>query len=198
MFQFPSNGKVHGKGPTAPLIRQSLYYVSIPFKREGTWKVGTRTALVRTVDRFQFPSNGKVHQKANPTNSLTLTTKISFNSLQTGRYIKRFSNRYSNTAPYESFNSLQTGRYIKSIPRRVCILRGTLVSIPFKREGTSKDRGKHWRTSPPHQVSIPFKREGTSKEGRNCTCRVSLILVSIPFKREGTSKARRDESIQTP
>ena len=37
LFQFPSNGKVHGKGRLTGLDKQGLS-VSIPFKREGTWK----------------------------------------------------------------------------------------------------------------------------------------------------------------
>ena len=36
--------------------------VSIPFKREGTWKVETFKNF-SVDDQFQFPSNGKVHGK---------------------------------------------------------------------------------------------------------------------------------------
>ena len=61
-FQFPSNGKVHGKfwRPHGTLER---LIVSIPFKREGTWK--ENVDLISSMHaQFQFPSNGKVHGKS--------------------------------------------------------------------------------------------------------------------------------------
>ena len=97
---------------------------------------------------------------------------------------------------------------------RLCLcLKILKVSIPFKREGTSKpelltstfadmilfqfpSNGKahlnqsivNWKSLSSVRVSIPFKREGTSKHQKDqcdggCGCH-----VSIPFKREGTSK----------
>ena len=38
VFQFPSNGKVQGKGKVGRVVHRCPT-VSIPFKREGTWKV---------------------------------------------------------------------------------------------------------------------------------------------------------------
>ena len=37
-FQFPSNGKEHGKLDQFGDMHNSQYHVSIPFKREGAWK----------------------------------------------------------------------------------------------------------------------------------------------------------------
>ena len=88
------------------------------------------------------------------------------------------------------------------------------VSIPFKREGTSKldiNDLFGWASELPFQfpsngkahlnifgtteiiqisesVSIPFKREGTSKPSPKSAASLRRVIVSIPFKREGTSK----------
>ena len=44
--------------------RDQLGQVSIPFKREGTWKVSKMNTMGRDItSEFQFPSNGKVHGK---------------------------------------------------------------------------------------------------------------------------------------
>ena len=115
--------------------------VSIPFKREGTWKVcgyGSRAQsqegrfqfpsngkvhgklnhrfiLYYCVSWFQFPSNGKVHGKKKEQNIHQEHTGTGFNSLQTGRYMERKALTVSvETAP--SFNSLQTGRYMERGP----------------------------------------------------------------------------------
>ena len=85
-FQFPSNGKAHGKhvlgmakskGITVsiPFKREGTWKVvlcnyckyvpsvSIPFKREGTWKVARQFGNDGVTVTFQFPSNGKAHGK---------------------------------------------------------------------------------------------------------------------------------------
>ena len=113
------------------------YKVSIPFKREGTWKDGTQTRMAKVLTLFQFPSNGKVHGK-----------------------FKRYN-------------------------LHVWCER---VSIPFKREGTWKAELTSFE-DPEALVSIPFKREGTWKATLIGEHNVELgRVVSIPFKREGTWK----------
>ena len=111
-FQFPSNGKVHEKSLCAEKRKAQGKKVSIPFKREGTWKV-------------------------TPTRTPT-TVAISFNSLQTGRYMERELKAVVSER-IDSFNSLQTGRYMESLLRGRASPDGSRrVSIPFKREGTWK------------------------------------------------------------
>ena len=136
---------------------------------------------------FQFRSNGKVYPKTQTTADMIMILLM-------------------------SFNSLQTGRCIQSCGRTATTRRLGFVSIPFKREGVSKERYPQRWKCPSHPrfnslqtgrciqslstntvsrlriVSIPFKREGVSK-GRpeNSTSRTTHI-VSIPFKREGVSK----------
>ena len=138
MFQFPSNGKVHGKTEwmacagwkeegfnslqTGRYMESSrwrynchhpLSCVSIPFKREGTWKVVFDTFVNvypaigfnslqtgRYMERISYHSRGNTHT-------------IGFNSLQTGRYMERIWNLSVLIAAI-SFNSLQTGRYMES------------------------------------------------------------------------------------
>ena len=113
LFQFPSNGKVHGKSyEVMEEVEEEL--VSIPFKREGTWKA--------------------------PCNSPTKHCLPCFNSLQTGRYMERMwwkkvkmlsrfvSIPFKREGTWKAlltgevmcgvyplrFNSLQTGRYMES------------------------------------------------------------------------------------
>ena len=61
--------------------------VSIPFKREGTFRPTLPTTdLIENQTLFQFPSNGKAHSDC----SIILSSSMicSFNSLQTGRHIQ--------------------------------------------------------------------------------------------------------------
>ena len=59
-FQFPSNGKAHSDARTYAEI-QHQGRVSIPFKREGTFRQGTVDWETVEQNVFQFPSNGKAH-----------------------------------------------------------------------------------------------------------------------------------------
>ena len=91
--------------------------VSIPFKREGISKAngnGNKTEI--TPRKFQFPSNGKAYPKARVFNVPDDFWNLSFNSLQTGRHIQSRCPRITR--------------------------KDQRVSIPFKREGISKDRKK--------------------------------------------------------
>ena len=68
---------------------RSLLLVSIPFKREGTWKETSASLLPKK----QY--------------------EASFNSLQTGRYMERWKDVLLESLK-DGFNSLQTGRYMES------------------------------------------------------------------------------------
>ena len=91
-FQFPTNGKAHSDGRTLTVVDSGLERVSIPYEREGTFRLSStkRSSCVRSqrcfnslrtgrhiqtfmsvcVDyctnylEFQFPTNGKAHSDA--------------------------------------------------------------------------------------------------------------------------------------
>ena len=123
---------------------------------------------------FQFPSNGKAHPN------------LRFNSLQTGKQSKpeRFQfpsngkahpnswqRQMAESVQAPGFNSLQTGKHIQTVPcMRLMASLGT-VSIPFKRESTSKLVTNEVGSVDLCKVSIPFKRESTSKLS-SCVCNV--------------------------
>ena len=210
-FQFPSNGKVHGKyvqrGNQCPSA-----IVSIPFKREGTWKDITQECCLHALlPKFQFPSNGKVHGKKGRTSDNQ--EKNSFNSLQTGRYMESGVLTVKSEWPC-CFNSLQTGRSMES---KYCPIvgSGVRVSIPFKREGAwkgseyqcihrqnpfefqfpsnGKEHGKYKNTCRQSAVTrAEFQFPSNGKEhGKRYACDgppVDNRFVSIPFKREGAWK----------
>ena len=169
-FPFPSNGKAH-----SDIWKYDRCYhipkVSIPFKREGTFRpLRPKPLKVKPYTVFPFPSNGKAHsdilRNGLKTHSLLITVSIpfkregtfrrrwspardgcprlSFHSLQTGR-AHSDKNKYAIREHKlgGGFNSLQTGRHIQTIPH----IKGnghhisfTRVSIPFKREGTFRPR----------------------------------------------------------
>ena len=91
-----------------------LNCVSIPFKREGTFR---RSNFFRNHEHnmFQFPSNGKAHSDTLQTR--TTRTSSSFNSLQTGRHIQTWRSMHG-VDEGSCFNSLQTGRHIQTIGER--------------------------------------------------------------------------------
>ena len=114
------------------------------------------------------------------------------------------------------FNSLQAGNFFQTHHRRQVGLCGYSVSIPFKRETSSK-LGSAWGQEYLPTVSIPFKRETSSKlvavftftftfTGFNSLQAGNFFQthhlwmaecyptgVSIPFKRETSSKPKVGE-----
>ena len=110
-----------------------------------------------------------------------------FNSLQTGRCIQSDLLKLKLKTPLKCFNSLQTGRCIQREAVSKYWLWLTWFQFPSNGKVYPKDL-KIFRSSNAVRVSIPFKREGVSKE-RIFLCCVYSIFVSIPFKREGVSKA---------
>ena len=140
----------------------NLEKVSIPFKREGVSQEiqGQGEVPEMTLVSIPFKREG-VSQEAQEAES-PVAPDESFNSLQTGRCItSAFYSSYDLEG--EGFNSLQTGRCItrveiaelkvaaerfNSLQTGRCITRkkgfpwayvwGSIVSIPFKREGVSQ------------------------------------------------------------
>ena len=86
--------------------------VSIPFKREGIYKVTNPKKRRKKKKKFQFPSNGKVYTKERYQDESQRYINC-FNSLQTGRYIQSSELKSQVRKMKQSFNSLQTGRYIQ-------------------------------------------------------------------------------------
>ena len=135
-FQFPSNGKAHSDEEVSEKRHASLLKVSIPFKREGTFRRSPgprrRRALCVSIPfkregtfrpnfrakrdfagaGFQFPSNGKAHSDRQRQRR-TRRHALCFNSLQTGRHIQTTieAGQYREGM---CFNSLQTGRHIQT------------------------------------------------------------------------------------
>ena len=64
----------------------TITMVSIPFKRESTFKP-CRPRLLESYSSFQFPSNGKAHLNLKEGFDAPNADCISFNSLQTGKHI---------------------------------------------------------------------------------------------------------------
>ena len=95
-FQFPSNGKAHSDSAMVSSITSAaVATVSIPFKREGTFRHSDTRWLARLdTAKFQFPSNGKAH--SDKESIMKNQKQRRFNSLQTGRHIQTFLYRVAN------------------------------------------------------------------------------------------------------
>ena len=130
-FQFPSNGKVHGKAFQRNAADTCPKLVSIPFKREGTSKVIICVACYARI-----------------------RARVVFNSLQTGRYIERSYCCKNDDCLSKVSIPFQTGRYIErkyTWTSKICSTKE--FSIPFKREGTGK---ANVELPPRTQVSYSF------------------------------------------
>ena len=147
-FQFPSSGKVHPK-------RYNMH-------------------LTRNLGKFQFPSSGKVHPKREIAR-LPWGEYFRFNSLQAGRYIQSRDHDEYNGLLLPSFNSLQAGRYIQSSSTSGLVdwLIASFNSLQAGRyiQRVLVSNFRVWFSS----VSIPFKREGTSKGQVRRTCKQSSV-----------------------
>ena len=210
-FQFPSNGKAHSdfKGGFLDEIRLS---VSIPFKREGTFRREYFGFDGEAAESFNSLQTGRhiqtmLNRSAVPT---CLSFMSRFNSLQTGRHIqtkstdRRPNHKWkqfqvpSNGKAHsdcsagaggnregDCFNSLQTGRHIQTTIWLLKQRRQILFQFPSNGKAHSDVYLKEACGLVKGMVSIPFKREGTFRLYIRVDKLVSLI-VSIPFKREGT------------
>ena len=159
MFQFPSNGKARGNRIHWKYLWRRVW-VSIPFKREGTWK----PSFVVDYRCWWFT--------------------LCFNSLQTGRHVET-DESVINYSHEDRFHSLQTGRHVETF--RATVTEDLELGFQFPSNG--KARGNHNSGETKRNgfgVSIPFKREGTWKPTNPEMRQRYLDQVSIPFKREGT------------
>ena len=95
LFQFPSNGKAQSDKTIQSRV-YSRIYVSIPFKREGTFRHNKSTPpRIRPANvSIPFKREGTVRQTYKSESSPKLQN--SFNSLQTGRHIQtRYGEHYA-------------------------------------------------------------------------------------------------------
>ena len=138
-FQFPPNGKAHGKLEWC--ADWGGFTVTFQFPPNGKAH-GKQDACddQRGVSvLFQFPPNGKAHGKKPIPILINTWTCLSFNSLRTGRHMERIDPGYAFTDDIQ-------------------------VSIPSEREGTWKVwRDFIVRKTGVQIVSIPSEREGTWK-----------------------------------
>ena len=218
-FQFPSNGKAYPKKELMTPRHSCRPCVSIPFKREG---------ISKALKVLQVPRQS-----------------AGFNSLQTGRHIQSQRNHILQgdswddvSIPFKRegiskehgsqpcagdgcdvFQFPSNGKaYPKCITEDINNSEQILVSIPFKREGISKDpftkrlvetlwsfnslqTGRHIQRSYPSlyrlrlccQFQFPSNGKAypkTIRKGNNDGIR---FTVSIPFKRESLSKVKLAE-----
>ena len=139
-FQFPSSGKGHSK--TTIFRRILMRNVSIPFKREGAFKVEALEQREKALaKKFQFPSSGKGHSKSG-SHTITSTLKLCFNSLQAGRgiqserMIERTENVVVRVFQFPSSGKGHSKDAVACIDNTRFLFNA--VSIPFKREGAFK------------------------------------------------------------
>ena len=138
--------------------------VSIPFKREGAFKVYQRGGVGLdilicfnslqagrgiqsiydfsdkiSVTKFQFPSSGKGHSKEKEEDLIMFWWSVSIPFKREGAFKASWSNETARRSV--CFNSLQAGRGIQRLVAISSSAMFTLtVSIPFKREGAFKVR----------------------------------------------------------
>ena len=146
---------------TQCLVSEIFIKVSIPFKREGTFRHLTRGTGTLQFSQFQFPSNGKAHSDvaefwmskytesfkfpsngkahSDPGPGNTPQKQRSFNSLQTGRHIQTLMLELGNRIERFRFNSLQTGRHIQTVDLEL----KTASVFPFQFPSNGKAHSDH-------------------------------------------------------
>ena len=109
-FQFPSNGKEHGKKRPHSAQSGDGERVSIPFKREGAWKAPLRSETAKVSVYVSIPFKREGAWKEKTTQRTKRRRRTSFNSLQTGRSMESAIAVRNGEGIGICFNSLQTGR----------------------------------------------------------------------------------------
>ena len=130
MFQFPSNGKVY---PKEEQLFLSAVISLFQFPSNGkVYPKGTYPNSIFVADHsFQFPSNGKVYPKCHAQilmRLLSMTVSIPFKR----ESISKVTAGTTNGVNYLSFNSLQTGKYIQSMVSKFFAL---MIAFQFPSNG---------------------------------------------------------------
>ena len=131
-FRFPSNGKAHSDITVVGNSAHATFFVSIPFKRERTFRHGMKMRTSQFQNRFDSLQTGKDIQ--------TVLGFLGDNEIVAFRFPsngKAHSDRISKVLQYliYCFDSLQTGKDIQTAILFTFAMFVT-VSIPFKRERT--------------------------------------------------------------
>ena len=188
--------------------RGGLHSVSIPFKREGSFRVVQKTLSGSHLSRFQFPSNGKARSELSDDSTQTKGDAVSFNSLQTGRLVQRQTatsyreQKMEVSIPFKRegsfrvllclrggtghscFNSLQTGRLVQS----VLVEQAIKTKLGFN----SLQTGRLVQSVNKIRSAAPACRFNSLQTGRLVQSQLmyqmldAMLGVSIPFKREGS------------
>ena len=163
--------------------------VSIPFKREGVFKVGLSRYRRHLKERFNSLQAGRgVQRQGGSTRSQR--RKKRFNSLQAGRGVQ--SNYYRKTmmATKFSFNSLQAGRGVQSDASRVERIFGQSQCFNSLQAGRGVQSQNQLQQSLNcvKRVSIPFKREGVFKVTSRKRSPITIALFQFPSSGKGCSK----------
>ena len=159
MFQFPSNGKAHlnFKGELKWDSIQSQ--VSIPFKRESTFKRKIYSCNDLYLRRFQFPSNGKAHLNYRNPRPKGRQRRFQFPSNGKAHLNPRQNRCSESPIPRVPFQFPSNGKaHLNDLLTFLSLAIAMQVSIPFKRESTFKP---FWTGSQSQsQLSFQFPSNG--------------------------------------
>ena len=146
--------------------------VSIPFKREGTFRLMMGKRRNTRHEQFRFPSNGKAHSDDPIQRKVMGGDDFSFDSLQTGRHIQTCVTEVKKIRDSYVFRFPSNGKAHSDldIGKPMYVIAQLFVSIPFKREGTFRHSISDIDFQLNQHVSIPFKREGTFRRYRGIIC----------------------------
>ena len=135
-FQFPSNGKAHGKHKDEKRCG-GLGKFQFPSNGKAHGKQATIQRRHTCLRQFQFPSNGKAHGKHCSPPLFLLNFFMCFNSLQTGKHMESLHHGYIRMR-HDKFQFPSNGKAHGKPQRQFRQAMTVIVSIPFKRESTWK------------------------------------------------------------
>ena len=166
--------------------RSVLRNVSIPFKREGTFRL---CSIVYRTHVFTFVSIPFNREGTFRLEHYTehVTRSAGFHSLQTGRHIQTRRWRVLTIPGYkQSFHSLQTGRHIQTGVSATTITE-VLRRFPFPSNGKAHLDSEDITLPNGFYSAFPFPSNGKAHLDRvNFPATGKhAVRVSIPFNREG-------------
>ena len=115
---------------------------------------------------FRFPSNGKAYPKEEFKWTEPELIDEQFRFLSSGKVYPKLSHRFPSVPHQRRFDSLQAGRRIQTFSKREAYFGSAEFRFPSTGKAQS-DRMAVGMDGTRHiHVSIPFKREGTSRRAR--------------------------------
>ena len=198
-FPFPSNGKAHSDHTiclfyeiartisfdslqtgrhiqtiTKLTVEVNLVNVSIPFKREGTFRQPMmKKTKSSSHDCFNSLQTGRHIQTLNGVSRKLPRRHQCFNSLQTGRHIQTKTKTRS-ARKGKCFNSLQTGRHIQTVD-------ASITHFVFTKCFNSLQTGRHIQTGSTIWLHVkPEFSFNSLQTGRHIqTCLLALVVKLI-------------------